>query len=83
MSSRRTLQGCWERTDHEAEFLQDYRRQPLPGGDTVSKEGTGVEGWRSTRTCIPVHYMPELTVGRVWLMLTVHIYQSGILSCTR
>jgi len=82
MSSRRTLQGCWERTDHEAEFLQDYRCQPLPGSNTISKEGTRVEGWRSTCTCTPVYYIQEVTVGCVWL-ITVHIYQSGILSCTR
>lgn len=48
-NSRRSLQGCRECPDHEAEFLQDYRCQPIPGSHTVFKEGTRVEGWRSTR----------------------------------
>ena len=48
-SSRRTVQGCRERTDHEAELLQDHRIQALPGRHTVSAQGARVENGRSSR----------------------------------
>ena len=46
-SSRRTVQGCRERTDHEAELLQDHRIQALPGRHTVPAQPAWVEARRA------------------------------------
>jgi hypothetical protein len=42
VKSGRAFQGSGERAHYEAEFLQDHGVEPIPGGNTVPKERTGL-----------------------------------------
>ncbi len=79
--SRRPLQGSGERTDHEAELLQDHRVEQVPGRDTIPTQGAGVEARRSSGA-FPVRAMRALSLTGCPRM-SVHVYQSRVFTRPR